>query len=96
MSRLGSKVNQSMDKKTNLDLYPTKISSCKMLFFDLIPNSWRKEIKTSRYKLLRRGENYMLFEKGIQKYEKEIDIVALIRDLRWLKLVVKELIVDIP
>ena len=37
-----------------------------------------------------------MFEKAIDKYEKEIDIVNLIRDLRWLKLAVEELMEEIP
>ena len=35
-----------------------------------------------------------MFEKGIQRYEEEIDIVRLIQDLRWLKLAVMELMED--
>ena len=96
MSRLGSKVDITMDKETNFGLNPSKISSIKMLFFDLIPKSWRKSLEDSGYKLLRRGENYRLFEKGIMEYQEEIDIVTMIRDLRWLKMAVKELIEDAP
>ena len=72
------------------------MNSLKMLFFAAIPNTWRDKLNESRFKCLRRGENYRLFERGITKYEEEIDIVKLIRDLRWLKLAVKELMEVIP
>ena len=70
-----------------------------MLFFDLLPSgpkSWKSSLDNSRYKLLKRGKNYRLFEKGIEKYEEEIDIVTLIRNLRWLMMAVTELMKDAP
>ena len=95
-SNLSMKVDRTMDEEINFTLNPNKISSLKMLFFASIPNSWRDKLNKSPFKCLKRGKNYRRFEKGIEKYEKEIDIVTLIRDLRWLKLAVKELMEDTP
>ena len=83
-----------MDKKIdkeNFDLNPKKVSSLKMLFFESIPNSWRERLIKTKYRCLRRGKNYTKFEDGIKQYEEEIDIVTLIRDLRWLKMAVNDL-----
>ena len=81
-------------EESNFHLQPTKISSFKMLLFAALPNTWRYRLNDNRFKCLRRGKNYREFEKGILKYEEEIDIVKLIRDLRWLKLAVNELMGD--
>ena len=78
-------------EKEELSFNPNKISSMKMLFFAAIPNLWRERLNNNRFKCLRRGKNYRLFEKGIKKYEEEIDIVTVIRDMRWLKIAVNEL-----
>ena len=94
-STLSGKVDHNMNKET-IKLKPNKISSMKMLFFAALPNSWRDKLNENKCKCLRRGENYRMFEKGIKKYEEEIDIVTLIRDLRWLKLAVTELMDEIP
>ena len=83
-------------EESNFRLIPTKISSFKMLFFAAIPIAWRDKFNKNRFKCLKRGNNYRLFEKGILKYEEEIDIVNLIRDLRWLKLAVNELMGERP
>lgn len=81
-------------EEESLSLNPKKVSSLKMLFFAAIPDSWRKKLSESPIKCLRRGKNYNMFEKGIQRYEEEIDIVKLIQELRWLKLAVIELMED--
>ena len=95
MSTVSAKVDQGM-KESSVLLNSTKISSLKMLFFAAIPNSWREKLNESSCKCLRRGKNYRLFEKGIKSFEDEIDIVKLIRELRWLKMAVKELMDEIP
>ena len=84
-----------MDEEHNFVLKPSKISSLKMLFFAALPDSWKNKLNNSRCKCLKRGKDYRLFENGIKEYEKEIDIVTLIRELRWLKMAMTEL-TEIP
>ena len=70
-------------------LNPQKVSSMKMRFFAMIPAKWRSQF--DKIGCLKRNENYEKFEKGIKQYEEAIDIMNLLRDLKLLKLAVKEL-----
>ena len=62
-----------------------------MLLFDCLPKRWRQSLNASKFRCLRRGTEYRLFEEGLRKYEDEINIVRLIRDQRWMLAAVKKL-----
>ena len=64
----------------NVDLKPNQVSSLKMLFFAALPETWRKGLEGENVCLcLRRGNAYTEFERGVEDYRKEIDIVNMLR-----------------
>ena len=77
-------------------LNPAKVRSLKMLFFDCIPRKCKLSLHKTRFKLLKRSRHYRLFDRGIEDYEKEINIVQVLRDLRYYKAAVKKLMSEKP
>ena len=72
----------------------TKVSTLKMFLFAHVPRKCRDRLKDSKISCCHRGDEYMLFEDAIHKFESEIDIVRLIRDQRWMMTAVKEMIAE--
>ena len=64
-----------------------------MLFFDLLPSrTCKSKLNHTRFRLLQRDDHYRHFEAGQKDFEKEINIVKVLRDLRYYKAAVEKLI----
>ena len=60
-----------------------KLYSFKRLFFDLVPDKCLKRLD-ERKGCLKRSLKYRLFAEGEKQMEKDIDIVKLLREQKWL------------
>lgn len=58
-----------------------------MLFFDCLAESCKRRLNKCFFKPCERSKPYIYFEKGIDAYLSEVDIVNLIQEIRYLKTV---------
>ena len=78
------------EKKINREyLNENKVSPLKMLFFDCLSSKLKVRFENSR--ILRRNYQYRLFAQGFSDFKDEIDVVKLLRNLRYYKAAVKRL-----
>ena len=70
----------SLDEK-KLDY--TQLSTFKMLIHSLIPRKCQKNLRSKKCLCLRKTDVYQLFDKGLKQYENEINIVKLMRTIRY-------------
>ena len=75
---------------------PKKVKPLKMMFFDCLPLRNRKWFSDTNIEFLKRNKHYRLFSQGLIDYKKEINIVNLLRDLRYYKAAVNRLMKDLP
>ena len=75
---------------------PEKVASLKMLFFDCISSRRRRWFNETQVKFLQRNNHYRLFKQGLHDYNEEINIVNLLRDLRYYKAAVDQLMKNLP
>ena len=78
------------------DLDPDKINSIKNLFFDCLPQKSIKSFNRTECQSFKRSEQYRLFDEALKKYNEEIDIVRMMRDLRYYKVAVEKLMSQQP
>ena len=62
-----------------------EVNPIKMLFFDCLTLRCRKKLKDCFCKPCKRTEPYIYFEKGIDAYLREVKIVNIIQEIRYLK-----------
>ena len=78
------------EKKINREyLNENKVSPLKMLFFDCLSSKLKVRFENSR--ILRQNYQYRLFAQGFSDFKDEIDVVKLLRNLRYYKAAVKRL-----
>ena len=70
------------------------VSSIKMWFFDCLTKRCRRALNEIKFKPLRRSEHYRSFDKGLKEYYDEVNIVNLLRELRYLKAAIRTLMKD--
>ena len=84
-------VQRKSDKLNTEEFLKQKhVNPLKMFFFDLLPNKCKNFFKRSI--LCRRSKSYIYFEKGINQYLEEIDIVKLLQEIRYLRTATLELV----
>ena len=83
---------KDVNKKGKEQLDPNRLSSLKMLLFDLIPRWCKNRLTNSKCGPLARTQRYKYFENGLKDYEDEINIVEVLRNLRYYNAAVKKLL----
>ena len=97
----GNKIKRALSaffvgKLNTESLNPRKVNSFKMLLFDLLPRSCRSSFTRTRFRLLQRTDHYRHFEAGQKDFKNEINIVKVLRDLRYYKAAVEKLMSEKP
>ena len=83
MESISQSVVKTLKTEVNNTIDHTKISSLKMLFFALVPKTFKLSLNTSRLSCLRRDLKYQQLEVGLKNFEDSIDVVKLLRQIRW-------------
>ena len=91
MESISQSVVKTLKTEVNNTIDHTKISSLKMLFFALVPKTFKLSLNTSRLSCLRRGLKYQKLEVGMKNFEENIDVVKLLRQIRWNSVAIKNL-----
>ena len=79
-----SKVDEVGKEQMN----PDKVGSLKMLLFDIIPWRCKRALTGNKHGPFSRTTNYRYFDKGLKDFENEINIVEVLRELRFYKVAV--------
>ena len=96
MRRLSVSAVANLKDEVNKTIDHTKVRSLKMLFFALIPKTYKMSLNTSRLSCLRRDLKYQRLEVGVKNYEESIDVVKLLRQIRWNSVALKKLMKEKP
>ena len=67
-----------------------------MLLFDIIPARCAHALNNTKFIPIRRTNHYRLFDEGLRKFKREVDIIRVLRDLRYYKGAVENLMSEKP
>ena len=96
MRSLSIKAVDNLKDEVNHTIDHTMVRSLKMLFFALIPKTYKLSLNKSRLSCLRRDLKYQQLEVGLKNFEDSIDVVKLLRQIRWNSVALKKLMKEKP
>ena len=67
-----------------------------MLLHKLVPEKFQRSLRSKKCYFIQKTDTYELFDRGLRQYEEEINIVRLMRTLRYNCAVIDQILKERP